>query len=315
MLSRVAENIYWMGRYIERAENTARLVSVNSILLLDLPRTIAPGWEPLIDICGAREEFHNRYKEAGERQVTKFLLADEDNPGSILNALQAARDACRSIRDIVPREGWQQLNELHLFARENLHAGLTKRGRHYYLTRIIETSQTISGLLAGTMIHDAGYQFLRAGRNLERADMTSRIIDVSTSRLLPEQDENSADYGNIQWMSLLKSLSAYQMYRRTMHVSIRRSAVLRFLFCNAEFPRAIRHCICEIRRGLELIGNAEPSLEILQGIETRLCGSPVEEMEPAQLHEFVDQLQLDLIHLHNAMAENYFLPPVEELRA
>ncbi len=312
MLSRVAENIYWMGRYIERAENTARLVSVNGILLLDLPRNIAPGWGPLIEICGAGQEFYKRYKEPGERQVTKFLLADDDNPGSVLNALQAARENCRSIRDIVPREGWQHLNELHLFARENLHAGLTRRGRHEYLSRIIEASQTIAGLLAGTMNHDAGYQFLRAGRNLERADMTSRIIDVSTASLLPETDDNSADYGNIQWMSLLKSLSAYQMYRRTMHVSIRREAVLRFLFCNAEFPRALRHCVFEICRSLELIGNAEPALEILRGIEARLCESPVEQMEAARLHDFVDRLQLDLNHLHTAMAENYFLPPLEE---
>ncbi len=314
MLSRVAENIYWLGRYIERAENTARLVNVNAILLLDLPRTLAPGWLPLVDICAAREHFHQRYKEPGERQVTKFLLADEDNPGSVLNTLQAARENCRSIRDIVPREGWQHLNELYLYARDNLHAGLTRRGRHDYLTEIIEASQTMAGLLAGTMNHDAGYQFLRAGRNLERADMTSRIIDVSTANLLPEQEGGPSTYGNIQWMSLLKSLSAYQMYRRTMHVSIRRGAVLRFLFCNTEFPRSIRHCLCEIRRSLELIGNAEPSLELLARVEARLCESPVEGLEPAPLHRFVDRLQVDFIDLHNTMAESYFLP-LEETSA
>jgi uncharacterized alpha-E superfamily protein len=123
MLSRVAENIYWMARYVERAENTARIVSVNANLLLDLPKGIAPGWRPLVDITGANALFEEHYKDYGERQVVRFLIADERNSGSILAALVAARENCRTIRDFVPREAWELLNEIYLFAREDLPRG------------------------------------------------------------------------------------------------------------------------------------------------------------------------------------------------
>jgi uncharacterized alpha-E superfamily protein len=144
MLSRVAENIYWMARYVERAENTARLVRVNANLLLDLPRGIAPGWEPLVSIMGMDREFRQRYTRVSERNVVKFLLGDSSNHCSILSSLRAARENCRTVRDIIPRSGWEQLNELYLVAKENLHAGLTKSGRHGYLARIIAGSQTCS---------------------------------------------------------------------------------------------------------------------------------------------------------------------------
>jgi uncharacterized alpha-E superfamily protein len=312
MLSRVAENIYWMARYIERAENTARLITVNTALLLDLPKHIAPGWEPLIAISGAEEPFFKRYKEAGERQVTKFMIADDDNPGSILNALAATRENCRTIRDIIPREAWEKINEVYLFAKNHVPAGLSKRGRVEYLEQIIDTAQTITGLLAGTMNHDAGYQFLRIGRNLERADMTSRIIDVRTTNLLAERTEEVDNFDNTLWMSVLRSLSAYQMYRRTMQVNIRRGAVLSFLFRSKSFPRSLMHCISEIKRSVDALGEKEDILLAIDTIDRLLVDSDVGEFDPIGLHEFVDRLQLELIGLHSALVSAYFLP-VEEL--
>ena len=154
MLSRVAENIYWMARCIERAENTARLVSVNANLLLDLPRGVQLDWEPLITIVGMNQPFRERYSEASERNVMRFLIGDQNNPNSILSSLRNARENCRTVRDIVPRSGWERLNELFLYAKDNVNSGLTKGGRYAYLTRIITGSQGISGLLSGTMARD-----------------------------------------------------------------------------------------------------------------------------------------------------------------
>ncbi|HYN76820.1 MAG TPA: alpha-E domain-containing protein, partial [Lamprocystis sp. (in: g-proteobacteria)] len=176
MLSRVAENIYWLGRYVERAENTARIVSVNANLLLDLPRGIAPGWAPLVYITGANAQFEEHYQDYSERHVVHFLLGDERNSGSTLYALGAARENCRTIRDFVPREAWESLNELYLYARDELARGTSKGGRHTYLKHIIQSAQGFNGLLSGTMLHDQGYEFLHLGRFLERADMTTRII-------------------------------------------------------------------------------------------------------------------------------------------
>lgn len=308
MLSRVAENIYWMARHVERAENTARLINVNTFLLLDLPKRIAPGWMPLLAITGAADLFHRRYKETGERQVTKFLMGDEENSGAILPSLSAARENCRTIRDIVPREGWELINELYLQSRDNLNQGLTKNGRHAYLNRVITASQTLAGLLAGTMNHDVDYQFLRIGRSLERADMTTRIIDVRSADLLPDQTGESITYDNIQWMGVLKSLTAYQMYRRSMQVRIHRGAVLKFLFQSHEFPRSVWHCVREVERSVNHIGTDRSTLQVLENTKTSLLDTKVANLDPKALHSYVDNVQLDLIHLHSTLAQAYFLP-------
>ncbi len=310
MLSRVAENIYWMARYVERAENTARLIGVNANLLLDLPRGLAPGWEPLMSMLGCDAQFRERAASATERAVLRFLIGDLDNPSSILSSLRSARENCRTIRDIVPREAWEQLNELYLYARERLRRGLTKRGRHAYLRGIITGSQTIEGMLAGTMNHDLGYRFLSIGRNLERADMSTRIIDVRTETLLPDLAVELRPFENIQWMSVLKSLTAYQMYRRNMQVRVRRPEVLRFLFLNPEFPRSVWHALDAVNDSLVAIEheNAGP-LRAIRRLKRTLKKTDVGELEQAELHAFIDKLQMMLTDVHAALVKSYFMPP------
>ncbi len=310
MLSRVAENIYWLARYVERAENTARIVMVNANLLLDLPKGIAPGWRPLIEITGANELFERHYKEYGERQVVRFLLGDERHPGSILSALAAARENCRTIRDIVPREGWEQINELYLFASDDLQRGMTKSGRYAYLRRLILGAQTITGLLAGTMLQDQGYDFLRIGRNLERADMTTRLVDVRSASLLPEATTELRPYDTIQWVSVLKSLTAYQMYRRSEQLRVERGPVLRFLLQSGEFPRAASYCIDAVRASLERLPRNESCLRVAGRLKRNLDGANLAELDPQELHEFVDELQGDIGILHDEIAESWFPPPL-----
>jgi uncharacterized alpha-E superfamily protein len=315
MLSRVAENIYWMARYVERAENTARLVRVNANLLLDLPRGVAPGWEPLVSIMGVDEEFNKRYTRATERNVVKFLIGDSSNPCSILNSLRAARENCRTVRDIIPRSGWEQINELYLDAGDNVHSGLTKSGRHAYLDHIISGSQTINGLLGSIVYRDEAYQFLRIGRNLERADMTTRIIDVRSTDLLPEETADSKTFDTIQWVSVLNSLSAYQAYRRKVQVQVRRDEALEFLFKNTLFPRAFMHCLYAVEESLGELKNNRDSLEVLRQLIHKVSSTRVDRLRKEQLHSFIDQLQLGLINLHRAMEETYFLPPAEAASA
>lgn len=312
MLSRVAENIYWLARYVERAENTARVVAVNANLLLDLPKGIAPGWRPLVDITGENALFEEHYRDYGERQVVRFLLGDERHPGSILSALAAARENCRTIRDIVPREGWEQINELWLYARDGLQQGLTKGGRHAYLRRLILGSQTITGLLAGTMLHDQGYELLRIGRNLERADMTTRIVDVRSASLLPEEATELRPFDTIQWVSVLKSLTAYQMYRRSHQVRVQRGPVLRFLFQSGEFPRAVTHCVETLRASLERLPRNEGPLRVAGRLARALAGTDVERLSQGDLHGYVDDLQMAIADLHGEIARTWFPPSLHE---
>ncbi|MFW6258987.1 MAG: alpha-E domain-containing protein, partial [Halochromatium sp.] len=301
MLSRVAETLYWLARYIERAENTARIVNVNANLLLDLPKGIAPGWKPLVDITGANGLFEEHYKDYGERQVMRFLLGDERHPGSILSALAAARENCRTIRDFVPREAWEQINGLMLFAREGLQKGLTKTGRHAYLRGLITNSQLITGLLDGTMLHDQGFEFLKLGRYLERADMSTRIADVHSATLLPDADE-VRPYDNIQWVSVLKSMTAYQMYRRSTQIRVQRGPVLGFIFKSPRFPRSLRWCIDHTRIGLERLPRNEASLRVNGRLARALDAAELDGFSQKELHDFIDELQLGIAELHGEIA-------------
>ncbi|MBK1646733.1 hypothetical protein CKO25_19240 [Thiocapsa imhoffii] len=311
MLSRVAENIYWMARYIERAENTARIVTVNANLLLDLPKGIAPGWRPLVDITGANTLFEEHYKDYGERQVVRFLIGDERNHGSILSALVAARENCRTIRDFVPREAWELLNEIYLFAREDLAKGVTKGGRHAYLKRVIQGAQNLTGMLSGTMLHDQGYDFVHLGRFLERADMTTRIIDVRSANLLPEDTPDLRPFETIQWVSVLKSMTAYQAYRRSEQVRVLRGPVLRFLFQNDAFPRSVHHCFESLRTSLSKLPRNESALRVAGRLKRNLEGTEPRRLNQQQLHAFIDDLQVGIGELHVEIARTWFPPPLE----
>ena len=306
MLSRVAENLYWMARYVERAENTARLVNVNTNLLLDLPKRIQLGWEPLIEITGSEAVFGALYTDPTERNVLRFLVRDERNPGSIVSSLRDARENARTVRDIIPREAWEQVNNLYLTTREGARAGMGQARRYDFLKSIILGAQQITGLLAGTMTHDYGYAFIRVGRNLERADMTTRIIDVRSADLLPERDESLKLFDNLQWMSVLKSLTAYQMFRRQVQQPVRRSLVLEFLFKDRNFPRALYHCLGEVEGCLRQLPRHDNPLGTINRLQRLVAEASPEGLTQQQLHEFIDDLQLGLGEVHTTIYETYF---------
>ena len=306
MLSRVAEHIYWMARYIERAENTARIINVNTNLVLDLPKRIHLGWKPIIEITGSSEAFHQLYTDFDERNVIRFLATETNNPSSILQSLYMARENARTVRDIIPREAWEQINKLYLSAKAEAQAVLTHRNRYDYLHHIILGAQTITGLLAGTMTHDEAYEFLRLGRNLERGDMTTRIIDVRSASLLPEVSEDLSPFENIQWMGVLKSLTAYQMYRRSMRIRVRRPDVLKFLLQERQFPRALYHTLCEVESCIRNLPHGEKPLQLLEKLQRKVIRIQPEKINQDELHSFIDAIQLGLGKLHLRISECYF---------
>lgn len=306
MLSRVAENIYWMARNIERAENTARLIGVNTNLLLDLPKKMHLGWDSLIDIAGINDLFAQRYQEVTERNVIKFLIQDPANPSSILSSLSRAREAARTVRDFIPREVWEQINSLYQFTKQNANGAQVQRQRYDFIRSLTLGAQTITGLLAGTMTHDEGYHFLRMGRNLERADMSTRIIDVRSENLLPDSDDHLAPFESIQWLSVLRSLSAYQMYRRALNQPVRRSLVLEFLFTNVEFPRTYNHCVSEVISCLEKLPRNDEPLRICLHLQRIVGEENYRKMSQQRLHDFVDDLQIGLADVNQSIYDNYF---------
>ncbi len=321
MLARVACNVYWLSRYLERAENTARLINVHSSLLLDLPKSLGVGWDPLIAISGSEAQFYQIYPQAGENEVVSFLIS-EDSPASILNSLSYARENLRTTRDLIPREAWEQLNDLYLWSKRTLANGLPKHNRYPFLRDLIRQTQQLTGLLYGSMNRDQVYTFLEIGCYLERADMVTRTLDVRSTNLLQmtqsqQQDEQGQQmqlatlkpFESIQWMSVLKSLTAYQMYRRaTGLVRVRGRDALQFLLQDSLFPRALYFCLEQVETHLkDLPGNGQ-TLGSLERLKRKISAADLALLaeQPQQLHNFIDTLQVGLGQVHNHIDSAYF---------
>ena len=306
MLARVAENIYWLARYLERAENTARLISVNANLLLDLQRGYELGWQPLVDITGSRHVFDAQKRRNDEREVVQFLLADAENPGSVSASLNAARENARTLRDILPTEAWEILNEFFQEFTTGLPAGLNRRTRYDFLKRIVLVSQTLAGVLDGTMSRSDAYTFMLLGRNLERADMTSRIVDVRSAQILPVAASDLGPFQTIQWISVLRSLSGQHMYRQTRRARVSRVDCLEFALRDQQFPRSCLFCLRQIELSLRTLTRSSGVLDTLAGAHRFLAQVSFGELDQQGLHQLIDHLQVYLIGVHASIAQAYF---------
>lgn len=311
MLSRVAERLYWMARFLERAENTARLAKVYGYLMLDLPNGVGVTWRQLVDITGSDADFTRRYRSAGELNVMRFLLADRDNPGALLTSLAMARENMRTTRDLVPSEGWEHVNELYLFAKKKLAGTSMPKQRFEFLSAIIMRCQQVTGLLAGTMSHGAAYQFVRIGRNLERADMTSRIMDVGSATLVAPGTELPR-LENRLWTYVLRAVSGHQMYRQYVRRQVQRERVLAYLLRDHQFPRAVAHTLDVIGECIERLPRRDEPLGRIEHLQSLVANVPVEDLDAGRLHAFIDDLQLELGRIHELAVSTWFAPlPLE----
>ncbi len=312
MLSRVAERIYWLGRYMERSENIARLVNVNSNLLMDLPRGVRVGWGSLIDISGTGSYFRRGDTElADERTVVRFMLADKENPASLLNSLSWARENARITREIMPMEAWELINDLYLLVKDNVTKSVARRERIKILHQVIASIQQLTGLLAGCMSHNIGYDFIRIGRNLERADMTTRIVDAGSANLLPHLsggEDVLEPYDNILWMSVLRSLSGYQMYRQQVQDRVNAEDVVTFLLQDSIFPRSVSHSLGELETCLRKLPNSDEPLRAAASARRKIKTAEIPRLLESGLTEFIDILQVDIADIHYQIARSWFLP-------
>ena len=307
MLSRVANNLYWFGRYVQRAENTARLINVRANLLFDLPRAVDTGWAPLLQIMGAEESFSTRYTESSEINSVRFLMLDAENPGSIACSLASAREIMRTVRDSLPSEAWEKLNDLHLYVQERGEKSLTRSKRAEFLARVTDGVLLLHGLLDNNMSHDEGFHLLRIGTNLEQADMTTRIIDVRSSSLIQTHaSEDLAPFQNIQWMSVLRSLTGYQMYRRHERARVTGPNVLRFLLQNREFPRSVTFCLNMIASTLPHLPEHRAIARTLDRTRALAHDANLDKLVESGLHELMDEIQIGLAQTHEALHNAYF---------
>ena len=238
VLSRVAERVYWLTRYLERTENTARILRAYFLLHLDLPRESSLGWNIPLKVTSSDDSYNKRYKRLQEQQVIRYLISDLNNPNSLISSIHRARENVRTTREILPSELWELINELYSFSQEKVTDAVVRHGRYEYLEKVIGNCQQITGLFSSVMTRGITYQFVRMGRNLERADMTTRVIDIGASSLMPSSRESSP-YDDLIWVSLLRSLNGFQMYRQSRSRKVEASSIIEFLILNKLFPRAV----------------------------------------------------------------------------
>ena len=304
-LSSTATRSYWLGRYLERAESTARLVMVNGRLLYDLPRRLPLGWQPLVDITGGPELFAELYAESSEKNVTRFLINDLHNPASLFSSLNWTRENVRTLRGIIPRQSIEYVNELYLLAREYLSEPLSRTRRVQGLSKIQELVQRIDGFMSANMLHDAHWTFLRLGNFIERADMTSRIIEAGCDNMFEAVSELEP-FSDIQWRSVLLSLDATQSYNTVVQLPIHKEAVLEFLICNESLPRSLAYSLNSLRNGLRDLPRHEKILRLINRLRRAITQTEVGTLEGESLREFLDDFQLQLAQVNQAIANTYF---------
>lgn len=305
MLSRVAERVYWLGRFLERTENTARLILVRHHAVLDLPREVQPGWDLLLQVMGSEQHFAELGATANEKNVISYVFGERDNPSSIISSLTRARENMRTSREILPSETWERINSLYLSVARRSQKDLPRGMRHAVLNNIIQACQQVTGMLSGAMNHDAAYQFVRMGRNLERADMSTRIIDSASAGLMGDIADVSP-FRNVLWISVLQSLSAYQMYRLNVQRNVSPGDVLEFLFQSRVFPRAVAHSLDEIETSMKLLPDHKPALKVATRVQRELGKTDCSALAGDSLHEFIDELQIQIEAVHHAIAKTWF---------
>jgi uncharacterized alpha-E superfamily protein len=317
MLSRLADSLYWMSRYVERAENVARFIDVNTWLSLDLPSGYQEQWSPLISTTGADVLFAKHYEEASKQNVIHFLTFDTRNPNSILSAIIAARENARLARQYITLEMWEQINRFYLAIQAG--ARLMARGfppTQDFFSEVTTASHLFLGTLYATMSHNEGWHFCRLGRLIERADKTSRILDTKYYLLLPSVEAVGSPYDDLMWGAVLRSTSAFEMYRKRFQ-QISPDRIVEFLVLDREFPRAIHYCVLSAETSLHLI-TGTPSGTFASAAEQhlgRVCAElnyvQVSEIINRGLHEFLDDIQVRLNLVGDAVHKTFFaLQPV-----
>jgi len=322
MLSRVANLIYWMARQLERAENTARIVDVNSQLVIDLQSRQAAddpkSWEPLVYVSGNEETFFELYgKRASERSVVEFMLFDRRNPSSILSCVSHARENARCVRDLLAAEVWETLNTFYLKLKDDDFARYAQLGSAEYLNRVKGRIHLFNGVADSMLPRSNAWWFLQLGRHLERADNTSRILDVKYFMLLPEVSAVGTALDMVQWGSVLRSCSAFEAFRRSRRGQLSLERVVDYLLRDELFPRSTLYSALAASHALSQIVEGAPHLQgnraevLIAALINELRRTDTQQIITGGLHEFLDTIQVRLNEVHEAIQRTFIDYPID----
>ena len=315
MLSRVADSLYWMSRYIERAENNARIAGVHLQLLLDLtdlsgtnPKQL---WEPIISSLEENELFASLYDKPDSKAVIDFVSLQKKNPNSIYSCLTQARENARSTSEQITTEMWEQINGLYHYLKSDGAKKLVRNSPYEFFKRIINGSHLFQGITDATMTHGEGWDFIRIGKLLERADCTSRILDVKYHLLLPSGEKVGGNVDTIQWMPVLRSCSALEAYRKVYVGQVAPWRVAEFIITHPGFPRSVRFSVDYFDAALHHISGSNETkyaneAERLSGrLRSELDYATIGDIFKFGLHEYLEQIQERLVEINVAIQATY----------
>lgn len=322
MLSRVADSLYWMSRYIERADSLARLVEVNLQLLLDFQDLdndkLKEHWDPVIRSTGEEELFYELYDEANNQTVTDFLTFNPKHPNSIIGCISAARENARMVRDQISSELWETLNKFYLFLRSNSAKQVWDSGAYEFYDHVKDHSVRFQGLCSATLPRDDRYDFLQFGKFIERADKTTRMLDIKYHILLPSLQDVGGAVDTAQWVALLRAASASEAYHAIYLADVDPARVAEFLILSETFPRSIRFCVQELNASLHKLSgcplsNYSNEAEKLAGkLLSDLTYTSVQDVIGQGMHEWLDHCQERLNEIGESTFQAYmFQKPVD----
>jgi uncharacterized alpha-E superfamily protein len=310
MLSRVADSLFWLGRYAERAENYARFIDVNYNLALDLPPGVTEQWRPVISATGDEPYFNSLYKEASRENAIRFLAFDKQNLNSIINSVYMARENARQIRENITNEIWEVLNELYHYVNDLERKKTWRKNKPEVFREIKRLTQLMWGIGYDSVPRTQGWYFSRMGQLLERADKTSRILDVKYHILLPSVESVGQPIDFLHWNALLKSVSGFNSYRK-LYGKLEPTNIVEYLILNEYFPRSILYCLRKTEESLHAISQSNRGFtnlaeKELGKLRSELEYADVKDIFSSGLHEYLDQLQQRINKISEAIYEQYF---------
>ena len=310
LLARFASNAFWMARYMERAENLARLLDVNETFARDSQGV--QDWLPIVQLHIDDEPFFKLYAQADAPSVLEFYILERRNPNAIVSAVAVARENARSLRHLISTELWLHLNMFHNRLMAMRPADLALETVSELCRTVKEDCQLHAGIAEGTLYRDQVWSFYRIGKTIERLDQTTRLLDIKYHRLGPSSDKAGELIDTAQWNALLRSAAGYQAFRRVYPTGMRRENVIRFFLYDRAFPRSVGLCVDELGKELDGLGRAKRatgwpevamSHDALRAL-VRLddAAAPVAE---GDLHRHIDDIQLGLIRLTDALGRAF----------
>ncbi|SDO51146.1 alpha-E domain-containing protein [Alkalicoccus daliensis] len=314
MLSRVASSLFWMARNIERAESNARVLEsrlINALEISDYGIVADQEWEAVLEICASADDYKAKHKEYEPKLVSYYLSFDRDNINSIINCLENARANARAVRDNIPEELWEVLNEHYISFQSEQFSNWSTKQVHTFLQEVKLLSLALQGIIESSMLREEAYYFIKVGKWLERAEKTARILNVTCEKTLEAEEETHTDH-YYYWLSALQFANGYSAYLKRYPPTMQPRHVLSFLISHEQFPRSIEYCIEHVKEVVMKLEDGQVShysedlFSALDNVTNEFMKIKFKEMSTKEMGPFLDRFQNDCNRISSVFANTYY---------